>query len=83
MSQVLHRKPTYSGRVFKPDALDPCSMAVSDTAKTLNVSRKHLSAFVNERVTCRRDLAKRLVTGTSVGSWLNLQMVLKFGRPIR
>lgn len=78
MSRSRNRKPTHPGRVFKLDVLDELGMTVSDAAKLLGVSRKHLSAFVNERVSCSRDMAKRLAiaTDTSVASWLNMQTAL-------
>ena len=78
MSRVRNRKPTHPGIVFKLDVLDAIGMTVSDAAKAMKVSRKHLSAFVNERIPCSRDLAKRLAiaTETSVASWLNMQTAL-------
>lgn len=78
MSRVRNRRPSHPGRVFKLDVLDACGMTVSDAAKALGVSRKHLSNFVNEHVSCSRDLAKRLsiATDTSVASWLNMQTAL-------
>ena len=78
MSRVRKRKPTHPGLLFKQDVLQSSGMTISDAADVLGVSRKHLSAFVNERVACSRDLAKRLAiaTNTSIGSWLNMQTAL-------
>ncbi len=78
MSRVRNRKPTHPGLLFKMDVLEPSGMTIGDAASVLSVSRKHLSAFVNGRVACSRDLAKRLAiaTDTSVGSWLNMQTAL-------
>lgn len=72
------RKPAHPGRVFKQDVLEPLGMTVTDAAAALNISRKHLSGFVNERVPCNKDLAIRIAkaTGTSVASWLNMQTAL-------
>ena len=78
MSRVRNRKPTHPGEIFKMDVLDALGMTVSAAAKAMGVSRKHLSAFVNERVPCSRDLAKRLAitTDTTIASWLNMQTAL-------
>ena len=78
MSSTRNRKPTHPGSVFKFDVLEAMDITISDAAKAMNVSRKHLSAFVNERIPCSRDLAKRLAitTNTSVASWLNMQTAL-------
>ena len=78
MSRVRNRKPTHPGLLFKMDVLEPSGMTIGDAASVLGVSRKHLSAFVNGRVSCSRDLAKRLAiaTDTTIGSWLNMQTVL-------
>lgn len=69
------RKPIHPGKVFKLDVLEPLKLTITDAAKALGVSRKHLSGFVNERVPCNKDLAMRIAkaTQTSVASWLNMQ----------
>lgn len=78
MSRVRNRKPTHPGLVFKQDVLEPAGMTVSDAASIMGVSRKHLSGFINGRIGCSRDLAKRLAiaTDTSIASWLNMQTAL-------
>jgi addiction module HigA family antidote len=50
-------------------------LSVTQAAGAMGLSRKHLSAFTNGRVSCTRELAQRLAkaTDTSVASWLNLQ----------
>lgn len=72
------RKPSHPGRVFLRDVMEPLGLQVTETAKKLNVSHKHLSAFVNEKNRCSLDMAQRLAiaTNTSVVSWLNLQTEL-------
>ena len=78
MNRVRNRKPTHPGKLFKLDVLEPLGITISDAAEVMQISRKHLSNFVNERVDCSRDLAKRLAmaTDTSVASWLNMQTAL-------
>lgn len=78
MSRQRHRKPSHPGIVFKQDVLEPLGLSVSRAAEALGISRKHLSAFVNGRVPCSRELAQRVAkaTNTSVASWLNMQTAL-------
>lgn len=73
-----NRKPTHPGKVFRIDVLEKLGMTISEAAELMQISRKHLSNFVNERIACSRDLAMRLAlaTDTSVGSWLNMQTAL-------
>ncbi len=73
-----NRKPSHPGAVFKIDVLEPLGLNITEAAKAMAVSRKHLSAFVNERIPCSKDLAKRLAlsTNTSVASWLTMQTEL-------
>ena len=72
------RKPVHPGKLLKLDVLEPCKITITDAAKVLGISRKHLSSFINESVPCSLDLAKRLsiATDTSVDSWLNMQTAL-------
>ena len=69
------RKPVHPGKVFKLDVLEPLKLSVTKAAEDLDISRKHLSDFVNEKVPCTVDLSTRLAyaTNTSVASWLNMQ----------
>ncbi|WP_163557495.1 HigA family addiction module antitoxin [Halomonas sp. NO4] len=78
MSRQRQRKPSHPGIVFKHDVLEPLGLSVSRAAEALGISRKHLSAFVNGRVPCSRELAQRVAkaTDTSVASWLNMQTAL-------
>ncbi len=76
--RIRSRKPTHPGQIVKMDVLEPLNLSVTEAAKVLNVSRKHLSAFVNERIPCSKDMAKRLAIalGTSVDVWLGMQNAL-------
>lgn len=76
--RIRNRKPTHPGQVVKMDVLEPLNLSVTEAAKVLNVSRKHLSAFVNGRIPCSKDMAKRLAIalGTSVDVWLGMQNAL-------
>ncbi|WP_252177583.1 HigA family addiction module antitoxin [Endozoicomonas sp. 4G] len=78
MSRTRNRKPTHPGVVFRLDVLEPAGISVTKAAEVLDVSRKHLSEFVNQKKPCTRDLAIRIAiaTNTSVASWLNMQTSL-------
>lgn len=41
----------------------------------MRISRKHLSLFVNGRIPCSKDMARRIAkaSSTSMESWLNMQ----------
>ncbi len=78
MGRARNRKPSHPGKVFKLDVLEPTGTSITKAAEMLDISRKHLSKFVNEGTPCSPDMAKRLaiVTGTSLASWLNMQTAL-------
>ncbi|AGW11946.1 HigA family addiction module antitoxin [Megalodesulfovibrio gigas] len=72
---TMARKPTHPGAILRFDYLEPLALTVTGLAVHLGVSRKHLSAVVNERAGVSVDLALRLARafGTSPDLWLNLQ----------
>ncbi|WP_417315223.1 HigA family addiction module antitoxin [Cycloclasticus pugetii] len=78
MSRVRNRRPTHPGQVFLNDVLVPLKTNISDAARKLGVSRKHLSLFINGHIPCSRDMATRLgkATDTSMESWLNMQTAI-------
>jgi len=65
------RKPVHPGKVFKLDVLEPLGLSVTAAAQMMDISRKHLSDFVNERISCSIDLSIRIAhaTDTSVHSY--------------
>ena len=76
------RHPVHPGRILSEDILAELKINITQAAKMLNVSRKHLSNFVNEQIDCSQDMAHRLAiaTQTSVTSWLNMQHALNIWR---
>ncbi|NQZ06883.1 MAG: HigA family addiction module antidote protein [Algicola sp.] len=76
------RQPVHPGRILSEDILAELKINITQAAKMLNVSRKHLSNFVNEQIDCSPDMAHRLAiaTQTSVTSWLNMQHALNIWR---
>lgn len=74
---MIHRKrpPTHPGGILKRHYLEPLSLAISQAAVALGVSRKTVSKIVNERGDITPDMALRLARAfrTTPEMWLNLQ----------
>ncbi len=78
MTRRRTRKPTHPGYTFHHDVLGPLGLSLTEAARRLGVSRKHLSGFVNGHTRCNLDMAQRLAiaTNTSIASWVNMQSAL-------
>jgi addiction module HigA family antidote len=72
------RKPTHPGEVFLLDVLEPLNVSITEAARRLGVSRKHLSNVCNGSVRLSPELAARIAiaTDTSIQSWLGMQTAL-------
>ena len=70
-----NRPPSHPGRILKELYLQPLGISNTQLAMTLGVSRKAISAIVNERKAVTPDMALRLsrALDTSPDVWLNLQ----------
>ena len=75
MRPKMTRKPTHPGEIIKHDYIEPLAMSVTALSASLGISRKTLSAIVNERAGVTPDMALRLsrAFNTSPELWLNLQ----------
>jgi addiction module HigA family antidote len=75
MRSNMTRKPTHPGEIVKYDYMEPLALSVTALSSRLGVSRKTLSAIVNERAGVTPDMALRLsrAFNTSPELWLNLQ----------
>lgn len=75
MRPKMTRKPTHPGEIVKHDYMEPLTLSVTALSARLGVSRKTLSAIVNERAGVTPDMALRLsrAFNTSPELWLNLQ----------
>jgi addiction module HigA family antidote len=75
MSRKMTRKPTHPGEIIKFHYLDPLKLSVTSLAAGLGVSRKTLSAIVNERSGVTPDMALRLsrAFSTTPELWINMQ----------
>ena len=68
--------PPHPGEVLRELCIQPLGLTVTETAKSLGVSRKTLSAILNGRAGISPEMAIRLSMAfdTSAESWLNQQM---------
>jgi addiction module HigA family antidote len=78
MARARTRRPVHPGEVLKVDVLDELGVTVTTAARHLDVPRSRLAALVAGRAPCTADLAQRIAraTGTSVQSWLSMQIAL-------
>ena len=69
------RKPAHPGRILRNLYLKPLDLTITKAAEVLCVSRKAVSAIVNERKSVTPEMALRLsrAFGTTPDLWLNLQ----------
>lgn len=67
--------PPHPGEILREDYLRPLGLSVTGAAKALQVSRKTLSAVLNERAGISPSMAYRLAKAldTSPELWINLQ----------
>ena len=68
--------PPHPGEVLRELCFEPRGLSVTRAAKALGVSRKTLSAILNERAGISPEMAVRLSKAfdTSAESWLNQQL---------
>lgn len=72
---LQNRAPVHPGRILLKHYIEPSNITIVDLANKLGVSRKAISAIVNEHKAITSDLALRLskAFGTTPELWLNLQ----------
>jgi addiction module HigA family antidote len=68
--------PPHPGEVLKALCLEPLGLTVTETAKSLGVTRKTLSSILNGRAGISPEMAVRLsiAFNTTAESWLNQQV---------
>lgn len=68
--------PPHPGEVLRELCIEPLGITVTDAAQSLGVSRKTLSAILNQRAGISPEMAIRLSKAfdTTAESWLNQQM---------
>lgn len=69
------RKPAHPGRILKNHYLEPLSLTITELSDVLGVSRKAVSAIVNEKKSVTPDMALRLSRAfdTTPDLWAGLQ----------
>lgn len=69
------RKPAHPGRILRKHYIEPLDLTITKLSETLGVSRKAVSAIVNEKKSVTPDMALRLSQAfdTSPDLWANLQ----------
>lgn len=72
---MMH-KPPHPGEILSTDYLEPLNLTVTEAARALRVSRKTLSAILNERAGINPAMAHRLskALDTTPEFWVNLQV---------
>jgi len=67
--------PAHPGEVLLEMYLKPLGVTITQAAKALGISRKHVSAIVNARAPITPEMALRLATafGTEPELWVNMQ----------
>lgn len=72
---MISRPPTHPGEILKNLYLEPLSLSITHLAQTLGVSRKAISAIINQRKAVTPEMALRLsrAFNTTPELWLNLQ----------
>jgi antitoxin HigA-1 len=71
----MMRNPPHPGEILRADYLEPLELSVTEAARALGVTRKTLSALLNERGGISSAMAHRLAKAldTTPELWLNLQ----------
>lgn len=67
--------PAHPGEILREMYLKPLNITVTQAAKALGVTRKHVSAIVNGRAPVTPDMALRLASAfvTEPELWVNMQ----------
>jgi len=76
MKTMKMHKPPHPGEILRELCLEPFGLAVTEAAEALGVSRKTLSANLNERSGISPEMAVRLSIAfdTTAESWLRQQV---------
>jgi antitoxin HigA-1 len=69
------RRPTPPGEILLELYLAPRGVSIAKFAAAVGVTRKHMSAIINDRAAITAEAATRIATvlGTTAQYWLNLQ----------
>lgn len=69
------KNPSHPGRLVRDAITEGLGLSITEAAEGLGISRKQLSALVNERAGISPEMAIRLEKGlgSSAGAWLRMQ----------
>jgi len=83
--RTRNRPPNHPGRILKGLYLQPLGISNTQLATAIGVSRKAISAIVNERKSITPQMALRLsrALDTSPDVWLNLQKTYDLWRAVQ
>jgi addiction module HigA family antidote len=70
------KSPCHPGQIVKDALTEGLGLSITEAAAGLGVSRKQLSALVNERAGISPEMAIRLEKGigSTAGAWLRMQV---------
>ena len=70
------KNPSHPGRIVRRAITEGLGVSVTDAAKSLKVSRKHLSSIMNEHSGISPEMAIRLEKGigSTAEAWLQMQL---------
>ena len=77
--------PPHPGEILKEEYLEAFNLTVTELAEKLGVSRKNLSAIINERTGISAEMAIRLskAFNTSPELWMGLQMQYELSQAMK
>lgn len=69
------KNPIHPGQIVRDAIVDGLGLSITEAAEGLGVSRKQLSALINERASISTEMAIRLEKGlgSSADAWLRMQ----------
>lgn len=69
------KNPVHPGQIVRDTIVDGLGLSITEAAEGLGVSRKQLSALINERASISTEMAIRLEKGlgSSADAWLRMQ----------
>lgn len=79
------KNPPHPGLSVRHDCLEPLELSVTEAAKRLGVSRRHLSDLVNAKAGISPEMAIRLdkAFGGGAETWLRLQTAWDLAKAMR
>lgn len=82
MMRIRTRKPSHPGGILCSLYMEPLDLTVTGLADRMQISRKMLSAIVNENQAITPDIARRLsrIFSTTPELWLNMQQAYKLAK---